>query len=434
MSRMRASSALAVGLLALAAPPASAAPGTLGGRLSDGALPAAATGRASLRAVRLTDGALVAARRVGRTGAWSLRLPTGYYVLAATVVRIDKPVVSAISPVQRVRSGRTTRTSVSLRRTKTPRKRRRVARRRAGAAATPSPTVAVQRFTATGPHPQLGRGLADMVQGELVNARSGDCEPTVLEWEHRADLQREIALSNSTIADPSARIPSGRLIDPAVFVRGSVTTTSSSTAWSIRLVDARTGDVLGEDTGTAAGAAIFDAPADIAQRLTDQLCGGDYHVSVRINAAITVPPYSGTAVVTAEVPVVGVSGTTPPTAWLGQADVAFLGLQYGGVPDCVVVPGAHSGYVRVEIKPLPPDMIQVTWGGETNASTTVVCAGHSIPNGVPPIMPFQMTLPTLLILPSAGGTQSVAGSLGAPGGAWINSGTVTVTRVPRGTN
>jgi hypothetical protein len=199
------------------------------------------------------------------------------------------------------------------------------------------------------------------------------------------------------------------------------------------MVDARTGDVLGRDSGTATGAAFFDAPAGIAQRLADQLCGGDYRFSVTINATVTAPPYFGTGIATAEVPVTSIGGTTPPTSWLGQASVSFQAVQYGGVPECVVTADPHTGSVRVEIKRRPPDMIEVVWGGETHGVTTVICPeAPPIPLGVPPIMPFQGPQPTLLILPAAGGTQSVSGGLPAPGGAWSNTGSVTVTRVPRG--
>jgi hypothetical protein len=428
---MRGLPAVALSALALAAPPASADPGTLSGRITDGTLPAAGRGQATLRAVRLTDGEVVAATDAGRSGAWTLKLEPGNYVLATSVVRVDKVPVSAITAVQRVRGGRTTRTNASLKRTKTPPARRKP-RKSARAASMPTPAVAVTRFSATGPNSQAGRGLSQMLQTELVNSHSGDCEPTVVEWEHRGDLQDEIDLANSTIADPSSRIPRGHFIDPAVFVRGSVATTSSSTSWSIQLVDAHTGNVLGEDTGTAAGAAIFDAPADIAQRLADQLCGGDYKVEVRINATVLAPPYVGDGLATAEVFARSISGTTPPTLWMGQGPVTFQGLQYGGVPECAVVAGAHLGYAKVEINPLPPDMIEVTWGGETDGQTTVICPdAPPIPLGVPPIMPFMGTYPTLLVLPAAGGTQNVSGGL-AGGAAWTNSGTITVTRIPRG--
>ena len=424
--------ALAAGLLLAPAPASAADPGVLSGRIADGKLPPAAAGRVTVRAARAPDGRLLEAVTAGRRGTWSFgETEPGSYVVFADVTRTGKRPVSALTPVQRVRSGRTTRTTISLKRRRTPRARRGHAGARA-AASTTTP-VAVRNFTASGPNSQLGNGLADMLITSLVNTRSGDCTPTVVEWEHRADLEREIDLANSRIADPRSRIPRGNMLDPAVFVQGQVTTTATSASWTIELVDAATGDVLGTETGSANGLAIFDAPADLAQRIADRLCGGDYRVALTINAVIAVPPYIGSAIMTADVPVRDVSGATPPTSWLGQEVVSFGALQYAGIPECVVLPGGHSGYAKVEITRIPGDMIEVHWGGETNALTTLACPdAPPIPFGVPPVQPFQGTAPTVFVLPLSGGTQNVSGGLGTAGGGWTNSGTVTVTRVPRG--
>jgi hypothetical protein len=423
--------ALVAGLLLALPSPAAAKQGALSGRVIDGKVPTGAAGAASVRAVSAADGVIAATADVARSGAWSLELDPGWYVVTTSVVRPDKRAISAIAPVQRVRSGRRTRTKVSLERTRTPRVRRN--RRSARAAATPSPAVAVKSFTGTGPNSQLGRGLAQMVTTELVNSSSGDCEPTVVEWEHRAELQREIDLSNSAIADPRSRIPRGHFIEPAVFVQGTVTTTVTSTSWALQLVDATDGSVVGEETGSADGLAILDAAAGIAQRLADELCGADYRVNVTIDALVTAGSYVGSGVMVGEVVARPVGTTTPPTSWAGQVPVAVQGLRYGGVPGCVVTPGSHDGYLKVEVQRIPGDLIQVTWGGETFGSTVLVCPGATIPNGVPPLMPFQGTQPGLVVFPVAGGTQSLSGGLPAPGGGWVNTGTLTVTRLPHGT-
>ena len=427
---MRAAPLLALAGLALVAPPAVAAPGSLSGKLTDGKTPSAATGRAFVRAIDVRTGRVAEAAQVGSGGAWKLAVDPGWYVLTASVVRADKPLVSAIAPVERVRSGRTTRTAVSLKRTKTPPAKKRK-RRRSGAraAATQTAPVGVRAFTGTGPNPQLGRGLAEMLSSELTNTSSGDCEAQQVEVMRRSDILRELALANSGLVAPGSRIPAGNLIDPAYYIQGTVDTTATTTSWSLEIVDASTGKAVGGDSGTANGADIFDAPAEIAQRLLDQLCGGDYQVTIEINAQILIPPYTGFGLMTATVPVKPATGT-PPTLRMGQANVVIGALSYGGVPGCDVVPGPHTGYAKVEIKPSStPGQIEVTWGGETQQSTNLICPGAQITNGVPPIQPFQGTVPTVLILPAAGGTQSVGGGLGA----WVNNGTVTVTRFPHGT-
>jgi hypothetical protein len=381
----------------------------------------------------VTDGRVLAATAVPRSGGWKLSLDPGYYVLSASTVTSTKT-VDAIAPVQRVRDGRTTRTTVSLKRTKTPRatKKKKKKRRSARSAATPSAAVGVRPFT--GSDPNLGRGIANMVIGELTNARSGDCTATVVEVEHRGDILKEIALGNSGAVAPGSRIPSGNLIDPAVYVQGTVNNTGSTTTWDLEIVDAATGASIGGASGTANGTDIFDAPAGIAQRLLDQICGPDYQVTIEINAMVVANSYVGTGLMTAVVPVRAQQGPGVPTTWTGRENVVFGALSYGGVPQCSVIPDPHTGYARVEIhRSTAPDTIEVTWGGETFAGTQLVCPEVTIPNGVPPIQPYQGTGPTLLFFPASGGSQQVAGGLGGAGAGWTNTGTVTVTRLPHGT-
>lgn len=430
---MRAAPLVALAGLALATSSASADTGTLSGKLTDGKAPPAAVGRAYMRAVDVRDGRILGATTVGARGAWKLTVDPGWYVLTASVVRTDKPVVSAIAPVQRVLAGRTTRTVVSLKRTKTPRakKKRRSGRRAARAATVQSPPFGVQQFTASGPNAVLGRGLAEMLVTAFTGATSGDCGAQQVEVMRRGDILRELALSNSGLVDPSSRIPSGHLIDPAYYVEGHVDTTATTTSWSLQIVDAHTGNAIGGDSGTANGAEIFDAPNGIAQRLLDQICGGDYQVTIDINAQILIAPYFGFGEMIAVVPVKPVTTALPTTSWTGRADVVFKGVNYGGVSGCDVLATPHTGYAQVEIKPSSaPGQIEAHWGGEVQTGTSLDCQGEVIPDGVPPIQPYLATEPSTLIMPASGGTQSVSGALG---GGWLNNGTVTVTRFPHGT-
>lgn len=414
------------------APAAIAETGTLSGKLTDGKLPSASKGRAYVRAIRVPDGQVVGGTVVPRSGAWKLKLDPGAYVLTASVVTAARS-LDAMAPVQRVRAGRTTRTRVSLKRKRAPAVKKR--QRKPARAAAQSAAIGIAPFTATGPNPQLGKGLADMLITAMSGARSGDCDALVVEVEHRADLLREIALSNSQLADPRTRLRTDQLIDPAVTVRGSVATTATSTSWTLEIVDQATGNVIGGDSGTADGADIFDAPPDMAQRLLDQICGPDYQVTIEINAMVSVGTYVGTGLMTAVVPVRAQrQGSGPPAKWTGREPVVFGALSYGGVPGCSVIPDPHTGTAYVEIqRSSAPDMIEVIWGAETFTGTQLVCPGETIPNGVPPIQPFQGTQPTLLVMPASGGSQSVAGGLGSGGAGWTNSGTVTVTRLPHGT-
>lgn len=273
-----------------------------------------------------------------------------------------------------------------------------------------------------------------MLITELTTTSSGDCDPTQVEVIRRDAILQEIALANSNLVDPRSRIRTDMLIEPEYYIQGTVTTTETTTSWDLQIVDAQSGNSIGGDSGSANGLDIFDATSGIAQRLVDQLCGSDYLVHVEVNANVIAGTYFGSGFVVADVPARGVA-PAPPTTWMGTKDVTFNGLSYtAGIPDCVVAVGAHSGYVRVEIrKSATPGMIEVTWGGETFASNDMVCNGYPVPGSGLPIMPFQGTQPGLLIFPASGGTQNVSGGLAAPGGGWVNNGVVTVTRLPRGT-
>jgi TolB-like protein len=134
------------------------------------------------------------------------------------------------------------------------------------------PALAVETFAATGPSAQLGPGLSSMLTTEFTKVEK-PFKPIVVEWERRADLLRERELQKSPQVDPSTRVK-GELLEPDVFVRGTVNTTDKGASWNIRLVDAQSAAILGTDYGKADGAdQVFKAPAGIASRLVTQLYG-----------------------------------------------------------------------------------------------------------------------------------------------------------------
>jgi hypothetical protein len=142
---------------------------------------------------------------------------------------------------------------------------------RVGRGADKGVAVAVKYFTATGPHTQLGKGLADMLITDLVNTK-GACNVTVVEWEKRALVEAEIELQYTADFDPGSRVKRGSLINPDAFVTGSVATSEKINSWTLELVEAKTGSVIGGDKGSAKDVEILKVTTDIAQRLIDQLC------------------------------------------------------------------------------------------------------------------------------------------------------------------
>lgn len=135
------------------------------------------------------------------------------------------------------------------------------------------PVVAVKHFKGKGSEPQMGRGLSTMVQTELVNSEElKRCNGNVVEWERRQEIIDEIKLQQKPEFDPNYRVNEGRLLDPNIFVEGSVTTTGTTMRWSIQLVDAVTGQPIGRHEGSVATNKAFEVPHEIAKSLAKQVC------------------------------------------------------------------------------------------------------------------------------------------------------------------
>lgn len=133
------------------------------------------------------------------------------------------------------------------------------------------PAVAVRQFGVTGPHTELGRGIPDMLVTDLV-ASTEPCTLTVVEWMRRGEVIGEIELQQKSGFDPGSRATPGKLVQPDVFVDGSLTTTGSTISWTIQVTDALTGEVLATDQGNTQGDKIFEAEQEIAKRLAQELC------------------------------------------------------------------------------------------------------------------------------------------------------------------
>jgi len=153
----------------------------------------------------------------------------------------------------------------------------------AGMEWTAGPAVAVRYFSGSGPYAEMGKGLADMVVTDLVTLTDRDrgpykdCNMAVVEWEKRAEIQKEIDLSQSPHADPSTRLEKN-WVDPQYFVEGSVRSTENSMSWSLQLRDARSGRIVAKDDGTVSDNDMIAASEGIARRVVEKLCrqGKDY--------------------------------------------------------------------------------------------------------------------------------------------------------------
>lgn len=134
-----------------------------------------------------------------------------------------------------------------------------------------SNTVAVMPFSYTGPDSEiqpLGRGLAQLLVTDLAKSR----QIRVLERERMQAILDEMKLSDSAQADPSTALRSGRLLQAADVVQGSITTLPGD---QLR-VDAAVVDVATAGVKAAAGNQdaldrLFDLEKTLALRVFNNL-------------------------------------------------------------------------------------------------------------------------------------------------------------------
>jgi hypothetical protein len=152
----------------------------------------------------------------------------------------------------------------------------------AGAQPEGGPVVAVEAFTGTVTEQVDGvptvnagfpRGFADLVLTEMVTAPS-DCGMRIVEWMRRAEVVRENELSRSSAADPSTALPAGQLLQPDVFVRGTLNGDAQAVTWNVQLVTAEGGQVVATLSGSVRAEAddVFGVPAVLAAQIIEEVC------------------------------------------------------------------------------------------------------------------------------------------------------------------
>jgi hypothetical protein len=114
------------------------------------------------------------------------------------------------------------------------------------------PVLAVEAFTGnvveidggrTVPNPGLLRGFAELIVTDL-GVTPNPCDLRLAEWLRRADVIREIELSQSGDFNPATAIPVGQLLQPDVFLRGTLNSDGTTATWSLQLVVAEGGRVV----------------------------------------------------------------------------------------------------------------------------------------------------------------------------------------------
>ena len=144
-------------------------------------------------------------------------------------------------------------------------------------AAFAQPAIGVNAFTGTGPHSQLGKGLAEMIISDLVgNPNLKKCDGIVVEMMLRDQIMKELkSCPGNPNFDQSKCLRTDRVISPTALVDGVVTTTDATISWDLQMRDPATGQRIGGSRGTISAddaQGIFDLSKKIADRLAKQAC------------------------------------------------------------------------------------------------------------------------------------------------------------------
>lgn len=142
--------------------------------------------------------------------------------------------------------------------------------------------VPATEFTVSGPglEPFLARGEADLVTVDLVNSRCYDDKFFITETDPRMleERAREIALSQSPLADPATRMEDLR-VEPDKIVSGAATSDGTTVTIALVLRDAM-GAILASGTASGPADAYFDVHEAAVGRLIDEICDEGLRVTL----------------------------------------------------------------------------------------------------------------------------------------------------------
>jgi hypothetical protein len=134
------------------------------------------------------------------------------------------------------------------------------------------PTVTLVDFERDLPNGKA-RGLSNMLF-EPVQRMIEACGGRQRDWSRRADIQKEIAFQQTKYVDPTTAAKPGQLLQPDVFITGTVSGDANNFTWKIEAVAAVGGEVIAADSGSAPNAKLSDFALhdQITKRLIDKVC------------------------------------------------------------------------------------------------------------------------------------------------------------------
>jgi hypothetical protein len=183
------------------------------------------------------------------------------------------------------------------------------------------------------------------------------CEVTIAAWgRDREAVIAEIKLQEHSAVDPSTRVATGKLVQPDVFVDGSVSIAGDRVSWSVKITDAITGEVQANMQGGAPVEQFLEGEEAFAKKLAEELCKArpGFVLSGRMDEATIKGLVCGdlSKPFTAKSPEVAATWTFTPTSKT-SGSFAYTAANVGGVPGkgsgtYKIVPGA-GGTRRIQL-------------------------------------------------------------------------------------
>jgi hypothetical protein len=405
--------------------------GTLGVKVPPG-------GHATVRAIDVAGGSVVAAKDVGRTGAFSLRLPAGAYVVRGVVLpRRGRPVTKAVAVSLKPGQQRKHAKLTARRRARPPAPKRATAAFVTERGNVRLGTVGVGIYPFAGPvGGELGAfatGFHDLLITDVLQQADARCKGRVAvrEVARLNDILREFELGKSPYADKST-FPRRNLIILDVAIRGRISELPDGTAKaSITITDDRTGAELGK-IDAPLGQDVFAGEEKVAGRLVDKLCQLSETFTVTLDVSGEGRFATHAAVGTMHS--VLLARRTGET-WTASGPLQWENVGFTTKVDCpyvgIVVPVISWSVTIVD----RGDGLTLTWSRSANDSTTasVDCPPSGPDDPDPPPIPGQPgtalvnTGPDTFALPYAGAILPISGIVQDGGDGFFNTGTIAVT-------
>lgn len=423
---------------ATAAHASAAAPGVISGRLAGG-LPSAGHGSASVRAYSVRSGVLVKVATAQRSGRFRVSLPAGAYVLEATAVRDRGQRSSRLVPVT-LRAGQR-RSGIVVRL-------RGVPARTSPALVVPAPSPAAPAAGEGGRTtyrlaPLTGStaavaALADRV-GALASADMLGAETCPTKQTAGAailpTLRSTSRLRRSPYVSRQVRITRA-LVDPQVAIVGHFTSKDSArAAFTIRLVELRTGRVLDELQGSVrrTGAGALRDERRIAAALAERICRTppSYRVTLALSARGEYTAYNATGRIDSTITARTTSGE-PYAAWTGNGQFTWLDNVFRSrVDPCPVksvTPGSGgwaAGITRTSADTIGVALELTASEYTAYSKATFSCLELATIKDAPGAI-LTGTAPRTFTLPVSGGVGTISSTTTVPTGGFIQQGSLTV--------